>query len=455
MRTAFFHRQLKAFFAAIFLALLSLTLLSCNQRLKGNPASNQPWSIGFWMWAGGEPAAFSSDNMPLDALYIQVGRVDSYFKNSVSWKWQANLPPSKEYWTVWRYDPPAIPSETQISILAGDFIKRRSEAAACGKKLIGLQLDYDCPTDDLKEYGSFIEKLRQALPPGTKISITALLDWFRSGTKIKDALEHVNEFTPQFYDVSPRSQGKTRSIAEPIDAARWGPIFNSYGIPYRIGITTFGRIVYLHSGTAEEARDLTPLDVLDMPGLETMENGQTPAGEQRFVMRVKQSAKLSYYSRIGDQIELIRPTQNSVLAAYNQARLIGGACAGVIFFRWPNERESLVLDPMQVMGWLNHREAMPANPKIEVREGDCAAVQCSDLQLSIPTRFPERKVVYRISSSQPFEYFLPNPRIKSRIRQAGASAIRIELPALHGTGSLRLGRAVTGKAAQFTIDQEK
>jgi hypothetical protein len=441
----------------ILIALLSLLLTalnSCSQRLRGNPASAQPLSVGFWVWAGGAINAIAPNTLPLDVLYVQVGRVDSYFKNSGSWPWQTNIPPAKEFWAVWRYDPPARPADSQINIMADDFIKRRAEAAGRGQKLIGLQLDYDCPTDDLAEYGSFIEKLNKALPQGTKVSITALLDWFRSGAKIRNVLSHTSEFVPQFYDVA-HSGDVMRSIAEPINAAHWGPIFNSFGIPYRIGITVFGRIVYIHNGSAEGSRDLGPLDVLGQPGLKNISAGQTPAGEQRFVMRVERPTKLNYYTRAGDQIEMILPTRNSVLAAYNSVKQMGGNCTGVLFFRWPTAEESLVLNPAQVLSWLSNKEIRPGPPTLEVRDGNCAAASCSDIQLHNPVRFSERSVVFRIRSSRPLEYFLPNPRIKSRIAITGVSSMRLELPPFHGTGSLRLGRAVTLNAAQFTIEQEK
>jgi hypothetical protein len=166
--------------------------------------------------------------------------------------------------------------------------------------------------------------------------------------------------------------------------------------------------------------------------------------------------KLNYWRVLpGDQIELLMPTRTSVLSAYDAVKKMGGYCAGVLFFRWPAYRESMVLNPATVLAWVSRTKALIAPPKIEVDEGDCAAVTCSDLSLRITDRLPEHAAVFRIQSSRPFEYFLPDPRIKSRISVTGASSLRLELPAFHGAGFLYLGRAVTLDASQFSVTEGK
>ncbi len=440
----------------VLLIFLSMSMASCGRGLRGSQASSQPWTVGFWLWQGAEFDVAAAGNRPFDVLYVQVGRVDSYWKNSVSWPLQAQMPPAKEFWALWRYDPPARPAEAQIPMIAGDFEKRRAEAAGRGQTLVGVQLDFDCPTGDLAEYASFLEMLGKALPAGTRLSITALLDWFRAGTEISDVLAHASEFVPQFYDAAMSPEGRLRAIAEPIDAARWGSVFNSFKIPYRVGISTFGRIAYNGKGGAQYYRELTPLDILGLPGLRNVSSGPTPGGEQRSVFQAERSLKLNYWTVLpGDQIELIMPTRTSVLSAYDAVKQMGGLCAGVLFFRWPTYRESMVINPATVLGWVSRSEALSGPPGIEVDEGDCAAVTCSDLSLRIADCLPDHAAVYRIQSSRPFEYFVPDPRIKSRISVTGASSLRLELPAFHGAAFLYLGRAVTLDPAQFTVTEGK
>lgn len=439
-----------------FLALLAAFLSGCSPGLSGKPGTAPAWKTGFWLWSASDVEAAAAGVHPFDVLYVQIGRIDSYYKNSVSWRWPVPMPPAAEYWALWRYDGQARPAEAQIAVIASDFQKRQAEAAAQGNIVVGIQLDYDCPTDDLPEYASFLEIVRKALPEGTRISITALLDWFRSGTRVGEVLANTSEFVPQFYDVAPSSRIEMRGIAEPIDPARWGPVFNSFGVPYRVGISTFGRILFIRNGSTQFFRDLTPLDVFGHPGLTATSTGQTTAGEQRSVWRVERATRLNYWTvKPGDEIEVIMPTRHSALSAYDAAKQMGGFCAGVIFFRWPSAEETLVLDPGQVLSWITRTEIAPAPPAIEVREGDCVAVHCWDLQLRLANRLPEHAVTFLIHSSRPLEYFLPNQRIASRIQMTAPATIKVALPASHGVGTLYLGRAVTVQPALFTVTEEK
>ena len=436
--------------------LISAGLTACGRGASGNQASPSTWSVGFWIWSWSVIDATAAGSHPLDVLYVQVGRVDAYQKNSASWSWRGNIPPAGKYWALWRYDPPAKLNEIQIPVIASDFIKRKEEAAARGQTIVGLQLDYDCPTNDLVEYKSFLEKLKKALPSGTKISITALLDWFRPDTNIREVLAHTNEFVPQFYD-SALSQGDAlKGIAEPIDFTRWGKTFNSFKVPYRVGISTFGRILATQNGSMRAFRDLAPLDVLEHPGLKSVSIEQTASGERRSIMQVERPTKINYWPlKPGDRVEMITPTQQSVLASYNAVRQMGEFCSGVIFFRWPGSEEYLVLNPASVLNWVAHTDTAPGNPTLAAEDGNCAAVFCMDLELRIPDQLPERPTIFRIQSSRPLEYFLVNEKIKSRISVAGASTIRLELPAYHGTGKVYLGRAVTLDEAEFTVAEEK
>jgi hypothetical protein len=438
------------------LALFATCLSGCSPGLRGNSGTAPAWETGFWLWPGSYVEAAAARAHPFDVLYVQIGRIDSYYKNSVSWRWPLQMPPAAEYWALWRYDGQARPTEAQIAVIASDFHKRQAEAATQGNGVVGIQLDYDCPTADLPEYASFLGKVRKALPEGTRISITALLDWFRPSTRVGDVLVNTSEFVPQFYDVAPSSRIEMRGIAEPIDPARWGPVFNSFGVPYRVGISTFGRILFIHNGATQFFRDLTPLDVFGHPGLTGTSTGQTTAGEQQSVWRVDRATRLNYWPvKPGDEIEVIMPTRHSVLSTYDAAKQMGGFCAGVIFFRWPSAQETLVLNPAQVLSWITHTEIAPTPPAIEVNEGDCVAVHCWDLQLRIANRLPEHAVTFLVHASRPLEYFLPDQRITSRVLMTGPATIKVVLPASHGVGTLYLGRAVTLQLARFTVTEEK
>lgn len=50
-----------------------------------------------------------------------------------------------------------------------------------GNRLEGLQIDFDAATPGLDRYRTFLEQVRRELPPGTRLSITGLLDWSANG----------------------------------------------------------------------------------------------------------------------------------------------------------------------------------------------------------------------------------------------------------------------------------
>jgi hypothetical protein len=52
---------------------------------------------------------------------------------------------------------------------------------AGGNRLQGLQIDFDAATPGLGAYRAFLAEVRRRLPPGTRLSITGLLDWSAHG----------------------------------------------------------------------------------------------------------------------------------------------------------------------------------------------------------------------------------------------------------------------------------
>jgi len=50
-----------------------------------------------------------------------------------------------------------------------------------GNQLEGLQIDFDAATAELGGYRAFLQNVRRRLPPGTRLSITGLLDWSANG----------------------------------------------------------------------------------------------------------------------------------------------------------------------------------------------------------------------------------------------------------------------------------
>ena len=380
-------------------------------------------------------------------------------------EWPGGLPKADTYIAVWRYAEMKSPGSEIIKELVDEYQSVKLEAQKSGQRVVGLQLDYDCPTKHLQEYALFLKNLRAVFPRENIISITALLDWFRPQTGIESVIRQVDEYVPQFYDIAPEHSAKDKTgIAQIIAPARWAGIFNSYGRPYRIGIASFGRIVEIgqdkkssRSSKAASNRkinilDYSPLEIMAKSELERISNWTSEAGEIILKYKVR-SRRSAYYWPLypGAIIKMIFPTEKSVSSAYTAARAMGGWCKGVVFFRWPMENEAMAFSQREINNIMSEGEATLGDLSIETQDGLCAAVSCMDLYLRVKKRFPKDPLLLRIRLSNDLEYFLPDGRIK--IKPTGPRTIDVAIPAYAGAPKIYLGRAVTIDRSSFILEE--
>ena len=268
-------------FRVCFLLIASLSLSGCVVPLSSQQRPTS-WATGFWFWQGSASNIKWSD-ATIDVLFVHVGTIrkdtdrnitgatGSDVRRYVYSELPNELPAAREYWLVFRYERQGVPDLPVAPMIAAEFSRLQSLAQRRHLNVAGVQLDIDSPTGSLAQYAGFLREVRKRLPPGAGISITALLDWFRSGTDIVGVIAAVDEFVPQFYDAGDRAayDGGT-AIASRIDATRWGPAFNRFGRRFRIGISTFGRgrMVPKEASTgirsmalARSFGDLAPIDV--------------------------------------------------------------------------------------------------------------------------------------------------------------------------------------------------
>jgi len=365
--------------------------------------------------------------------------------------WPPSLPPAKRYWALWRLEDGQSPLTRPDAAegIGGQFASLQLTAARRRIEPAGLQIDFDCPTGRLREYAAWLALLRKHLPPGARLSITALLDWFRPGTAVAEVLRHVDEFVPQFYDSRPTPADGALSIAEPVDAARWAPVFNRFKVPYRIGISSFGRIL---PGDDHYSLGPSVLQLLSSPAFDVRSSGTTPAGDRRVVLRGRAATRIEWtWFKAGEIVQLVLPTRASVAEAYAEARKMGGSCTGVVFFRWPTSNETTVLSPPEVFRAIGLLEASPRDA-LDVLDGGCAAVRCSDLYLRPSDQFPAAARTVAVRASGGLEYFLPNPKASRVASMTARDTIAVRLPAFHGETRLYLGRVMSKEAAAFTIE---
>jgi hypothetical protein len=388
------------------------------------------WANAYWVWQGEAPAR--SEYKP-NLLYVQI--------QGIQW---LKLPDAGAYIIVNRISPETDLSDELVTHIAQSYQTLLSDAGE-GRHIKGLQIDYDCPTNRLKSYSRFLGALRKQLPPGTLLSITALLDWFTPGGNVDSVIAVVDEFVPQFYDVSTR---KSSGIGERIDPVKWAPIFNGLKTPYKIGVSSFGRIarrrIASEGASVQYFRDASPLDFARPEYRRSSET--TPAGE--FVLRYEVTATPSAPGLLrGDAVEITFPTEASVRRAYDAVRQFGGFCSGAIFFRWPTESEALALKAEEVERILRGG-SLTSQPELELRDGYCIERRCTDLYLKLGRDFAARDRVIEIAARGSMDLFIPGGPLRT---MAVRNRILISVPAYSGVPSIYLGRAMSKTALQFEV----
>ncbi len=310
-----------------FLVGTSILLTGCGRSLRSQPANLPAWTNAYYFWSGS--GTVNSSPSPVDAIYFQAGFL--FRDTGVHHSWSmltplpAELPPVRQYWAVVRFGPAVIPDVTAQRVLKERIDQTWRIASANGWNLVGLQLDVDCPTASLPEYAAFLHQVRGMVPQNAKLSITALLDWFHDAG-VTPVIREVDEFVPQFYDTKPL-RGDNPTVGAKIDADRWAPAFNRFGKPYRVGISTFGRVRRLHFTTESPKgevlavyTDQTPADFAGKPGL-NLQVSHNDAGELVLSYRVVgQFMNASRVVAVGDVFQFIVPQPSSVRAAFEAAK---------------------------------------------------------------------------------------------------------------------------------------
>jgi hypothetical protein len=446
-----------------FVLMASLGLAGCADRLQSQQLPAK-WSTGFWIWDP-NPSGPPLISEKLDVLFVHAGTITKDPPRSGRWSAYGTLPKhlpvAREYWLVYRFERQGVPDAGVVPSVAEAFAKIQEEAQGRSLHVPGIQLDIDSPTGSLPEYVSFLRELRKQLPPGTQISITALLDWFREGTAIASVVKEVDEFVPQFYDLNnPNIYSGGDAIAAKFDGSKWGPAFNRFGKRFRIGISTFGRARLVPKeqpapsqyGSVYSLADMTPLDIALNSAfrLRASHNG---AGELLLNYEASRKTQFSYnHLEPGDSIQFILPTPDVVRTATESARRMGGSCAGVVFFRWPTSTETLALQPDNVLSAAGILKSQEKPASIRLVDGDCAAVRCVDVYLLNTPPLAPKSVRYRIRATKELEYFLPEERMP--VKMTGPAELEFSLPPYGGRGRMYLGRAISTTAAEFTVEQE-
>lgn len=141
-------------------------------------------------------------------------------------------------------------ARTQIAQLLADW-------QAFGVPLGGLEIDHDSGNVRLPGYADFLLKLREQLPPGLKLSITALPAWLDS-PHLPALLQAVDSSVLQVHAVSdPR-----RGLFDPLLARQWAEQWSRVSEkPFYIALPAYGVALLPDAGGAPVVESEVPLDL--------------------------------------------------------------------------------------------------------------------------------------------------------------------------------------------------
>lgn len=220
---------------------------------------------------------------------------------------------------------------------------------AAGVPLSGLEIDHDSGSARLPGYTAFLLNLREQLPPGLKLSITALPAWLDS-PQLPALLQAVDSSVLQVHAVSdPR-----RGLFDPRQARQWAERWSHVSEkPFYLALPAYGVALLPDAGGAPVVESEAPLDL---------------AGERRELLADPQQL-----------LELGRQLRNQPPAHL----------AGLIWFRLPlpGDRRAWSLTTLKAVA---RGDALASQWQVETtgRDGlyDITLANVGNLDLPLPAR---------------------------------------------------------------------
>ena len=277
----------------------------------------------------------------------------------------------------------SLSNETLASGIVERVERERARGRGAGIRVVGVQLDFDCPTKRLSKYADLLGRLRVLREAGRcKLSITALPTWFNSGFNSSDAamvMRQVDFTVPQFYEPG---MGMKRDTLVPISRLsmlrRGLKQAGATGLPFYAGIPAYGHaMLYDEHGDLDSLyHDLTARDAvqlfafrttaaygIDSKGRPATSDGKNYIGEDVIDLEAVRAA--SNGQGLGYHLVYELPTPELIAQHLTEVRRDRPAnCRGVILFRYP-EADSAMTVPLE--GIATVLTGKPARPEIEVR----------------------------------------------------------------------------------------
>ncbi|MCS6884195.1 MAG: DUF3142 domain-containing protein [Acidobacteriota bacterium] len=345
------------------ISLAIVFLISCTK-----PQEPRDLQLGFWYW--NNIVNIHQDDLSLlqqmkcSEVYAHAGQF-AYGENPVliktvkEWK----VPEAIKVHLVYNFTPqmirlfPSIETESLVRHMANSITKQIQEIEQAGVNVVGVQFDFDVPTRTLDKYRQFLQDIRSHLH--CSISITTLGDWIDS-PNYEALVTEVDFHVPQLYGFTvPKKISQLRPISDRDSIKRYLEKLSRLDTPYFVGLHTYGYcLVFDENGNLVSLRtDLSPSELVRSPELVLLRELQQKT-------TIFQAISDTYLGKIsikrGWYIVVEQPDAKLLVQSLELVRgFLGRNLKGVLFFRYPQPNEDLVLSLEEILEALSGKVSQP------------------------------------------------------------------------------------------------
>ncbi len=265
-----------------------------------------------------------------------------------------------------------LPLEGLARSVETQIVQERARAERAGVPVVGIELDFDCPTRLLPRYADLLHRLRPALHSAhSALSITALPTWF--GSNAVEQVQAETDFTvPQFYEPQvPKTLTDFVTVSRLALLERGLAQAGRHGAPFYAGLPAYGHaLIYDERGKLLGTyRSMSALDAMFHPSFRLARaipadregHPATPAtyiGEDIYDFVATRPAPDGRGLGFHLLYDLPAPELLAQHLALVRAQRPGN-CRGVILFRYPEPGELATLPLPTVLATLRGEHPQP------------------------------------------------------------------------------------------------
>lgn len=281
--------------------LASILVLAICAGCRHAPPPTTPVKLSAWFWHA--PFALSKredrqlKSLGISTVFVRAATMSFDGDHVVPTLRQTFRSPAKVH-LVYNADAGLIKhfDEIEPAVFADSIARAAHEDAAnavsAGCEVLGLQVDFDCPTRSLARYARVMSALRRKIDRRWKLSITGLTSWLRS-PDLSRLIEPTDLFVPQFYEGDlpkrvdhPFPLGDYARLEKSLDA------LGRLAKPVVVGIPSYSQCLLYdgHGDLIGIYRGLSRRDAIRHPAMK-FDRTETVGDERHTFFRAKKDGK--------------------------------------------------------------------------------------------------------------------------------------------------------------------